>query len=130
MTQSDRFIFEIIDTESLESRRVAAAYSGKGPAHWKVGIPGSGAHIEVAEPLLDGIDLFVFGGSNHLILMGTISEGTPLPVLGIGDRSEQDTWTWTDPMRYPLALRDNKLYVRFDYHWLRIGKYALRLLGI
>ena len=125
MPETRRIWFHVIDTESLEARVVVLPVP-RGPANWRVGTPGSGADIEVAEPLPDGAELFVFAGGNHLILQGKVVEGAAIPTFGIGARAETGEWDWSDPLRLKGSLRGDQLYVRFDSLWLRIGRHALR----
>jgi hypothetical protein len=114
----------IADIESLKHRVVPMPPPVD--HRWKVGIPGSGAAIEIAEPVLERIDLFVFGANNHLILEGEVPEGQALPPLGICEGCKRGEWSWFDPMQFKWALEEGRLYVRFDYGWLRIGSHAIR----
>lgn len=123
MAESKHVWFCVVDIESLESR-VLAPTPDKG--QWRLGIPGSGAAIEIAEPLLSGVELFVRGASNHLLLEGQIPKGALLPAIGFCALCKSGEWKWEDPARMYRTLRDGKLYVRFDYNWLRIGRCALR----
>lgn len=125
ISQSRTIWFEIIDTASLESRSVAVPVH-PGEERWRVGTLHSGAELQIAEPKLDRIDLFIVGASNHLLLTGTVVDRVSLPALGVGQREATGEWHWNDPMRLDLTLQNNRLYIRFDYKWLRIGGHALR----
>jgi len=126
MSQSRKIWFEIIDTTSLEGRSVAVPVPDEGPAQWRVGTLHSGAELDIDEPQLDGTQLFVLGASNHLILR-IIVGGAALPAFGVGQREATGEWHWEDPMQWPLTtLKDNQFSIRFDYRWLKIGRYALR----
>jgi len=115
--------FRVVNIESMDSRMIASV-PPIGP--WKIGLPGSGALIEIDEPALDKVELNVVAASYHLILKGVIPEGAVLPPLGLCRSAEIGQWNWGNPLDWPSALENGKLHVRFDYGWLKIGKYALK----
>lgn len=112
----------ITDIESLDHRVVPLPDTVGG--RWRIGVPGSGAGIELAEPSLEHLEMFVRGASNHLLLEGVIAEGAAVPALGQCGKCKRGQWQWNVPMRFRSG---NELYVRFDYGWLRIGRHAIRV---
>ena len=128
MTKTRTIWFQIVNIESKETRVIALPVPDNGPAIWTVGTMGSGAAIEIAEPQLESVALYVLAGSNHLILQGRVDNARSLPVLGVGTRAETGEWKWGEPPTpSSYTLKDNKLYLRFDSFWLRIGEDALRI---
>ena len=82
---------------------------------WSIGGISSGANIQLDEPL-DGCQLGIFPASNHIVLWGQVNESSPLPPI---DMFYQGEW------RHKPKVEESRLWFRFDYHPLRIGRHAL-----
>lgn len=108
-----------------ETREVRLPVPESGPGQWSIGGLGSRADLEIDEPGLDRVELWLFAGGVHLLLKGRVHDVKGLPPLYVGLSDHGGTWTWKDPVVAGNTLRGHDLQIRFDDVPLRLGSHIL-----
>jgi hypothetical protein len=105
---------------------------------WLIGAVGSGAPIQVDEPLGES-RVGIFPASNHVVLWGTAGEFPEVWVMRLSDSMRRRTgpqaealapfqaerWTLVDRATLSSRMRVGEVYLRFDRRPLRLGNHII-----
>lgn len=111
----------------LETQRTRVApLLAVAPGIWTIGRPGSGAVLELDEPVLAGCRAFVWAHSNDLALDVEPCTAEALGEFGLSPAGPRGQWQW-QPLDAMHLSPAGRLSVRFDRGWVRIGGHAFCL---
>lgn len=89
---------------------------------WSLGAVGTGADIELEEPL-EGASIGIFQGSNHVWLSGVCPRAQSLPEMTVLDYDNE--WKLPDPREFQES--GDTVYLRFDERPLTIGTHLIEM---